>query len=81
MTTTASVPKAEPQAIRQALGVLFEPFAREETRGSGSAFGLSLAKRMACLLGGDVEVSSEPGVGSTFALTIEAGSVLEESAG
>lgn len=51
------------------LGVLFQDFvqlpnARATRRGTG--LGLSLCRRFAELLGGHVEVHSEPGVGSTF---------------
>ncbi|MDZ4655887.1 MAG: HAMP domain-containing sensor histidine kinase [Coriobacteriia bacterium] len=36
----------------------------------GTGLGLALSKRMAQMLGGDIEVSSKRGVGSTFTLTI-----------
>ena len=62
---------------------LFEPFAQADASISrkygGTGLGLSLCRRFAELLGGDVRVSSEPGVGSTFSVSIPAGS--DESAG
>jgi signal transduction histidine kinase len=53
---------------------LFQDFMQLDTllqkplRGSG--LGLSLSKRLALLLGGSVALDSEPGVGSTFSVTI-----------
>lgn len=53
---------------------LFEEFGQVENRlqkrVKGTGLGLSLSKRLAELLGGSVRVRSEPGVGSTFTLTI-----------
>src|SRR5207302_1952813 len=41
----------------------------------GLAFGLAISKRLAGMLGGDLQVRSVPGEGSTFTLTIDAGSL------
>jgi signal transduction histidine kinase len=47
----------------------FEQFHQEHTpAGAGSGLGLHLSQRMAILLGGRIEVVSEPGQGSTFTL-------------
>src|SRR5207248_441590 len=43
-----------------------------EDRGVGFALELALARRLARMLGGDLQVESEPGAGSTFALVLPA---------
>lgn len=52
---------------------LFRPFAQANTdtarRYGGAGLGLSLVKRIAEAMGGDLEVSSRKGVGSTFRFT------------
>ncbi|MBA6065795.1 MULTISPECIES: sensor histidine kinase [Pseudomonas] len=56
------------------LGTLFEDFAQLDSplqkRLRGTGLGLSLCKRFVTLLGGEVGVHSEPGVGSTFFVII-----------
>ena len=53
---------------------LFEPFSQAKAGSpggwAGTGLGLTISKRLAQLLGGDITVESEPGVGSTFTLTI-----------
>ena len=55
-------------------GALFEDFSQVDSplqkRLRGTGLGLSLCKRFAGLLGGEVGVDSEPGVGSTFFVII-----------
>lgn len=54
---------------------LFEEFVRiknDKTRNiAGTGLGLSIVRKLAHLYGGDATVSSEPGVGSTFTVTLK----------
>jgi signal transduction histidine kinase len=60
----------EPEHLRQ----IFEEFSQVDgpfrRRVKGIGLGLPLSRKLARLLGGDVAVLSEPGVGSTFSATI-----------
>ncbi|MBV9880076.1 MAG: GAF domain-containing sensor histidine kinase [Gemmatirosa sp.] len=53
---------------------LFEPFwqgnPRQMASTSGTGLGLSIVRQLAELLGGDVEVASEPGAGATFTVDL-----------
>ena len=52
---------------------LFEPFQRlgaERTDVEGTGLGLVLAKRMIDAMGGDIRVTSAPGLGSTFTIVV-----------
>ncbi|MEN6451525.1 MAG: ATP-binding protein [Thermoguttaceae bacterium] len=61
----------------QQVGQLFEPFMQADTstsrRFGGSGLGLTISKRLAELLGGDIRVESTPARGTTFSATINPG--------
>jgi signal transduction histidine kinase len=51
---------------------IFEPFHRlpDHQRLTGTGLGLAIARDLARAMGGDLDVASEPGVGSTFVLAL-----------
>lgn len=54
---------------------IFEPFSREETAATkeiqGTGLGMTITKNIVDLMGGTIEVKSEPGKGSTFIVELE----------
>jgi signal transduction histidine kinase len=63
---------------------LFEPYVQAHAsiarRYGGVGLGLAISRRLARLLGGEITVSSEPGVGSTFRLSLPVNPPLAEPA-
>jgi PAS domain S-box-containing protein len=61
----------------ESLGRLFSPFVQADTSTSrkfgGAGLGLSISRRLARLLGGDISVNSAPGEGSVFTVSIPTG--------
>ncbi|MBT9558678.1 MAG: response regulator [Myxococcales bacterium] len=62
-----------------ALDRIFEPFEQEDSsttrRFGGTGLGLQISRRLARMLGGDITVTSEQGVGSAFTLTVSIGAL------
>lgn len=61
---------------RDVLDRVFEAFAQghaplDPRAAGGTGLGLAICRRLTLLLGGDLTVESEPGVGSSFALTLD----------
>jgi PAS domain S-box-containing protein len=54
----------------ESLEAVFEPFAQLSAGSAGSGLGLAIARRLSELHGGTVDVSSTPGVGSTFVVSL-----------
>jgi signal transduction histidine kinase len=77
MDTGVGIPKDH-------IASIFDPFVQVErghTRSSdGSGLGLTISRRLARLMGGDLTVRSEPGQGSTFTLCLRVASTVEQEA-
>jgi PAS domain S-box-containing protein len=65
------------------LEAIFEPFEQVhelQQRVKGTGLGLAISRQFVRLLGGDIQVESQPGLGSTFHFELEAQVVRGESA-
>lgn len=62
---------------REQTARVFDPFTQANSSTTrqygGTGLGLAICERLAGMLGGDIRVQSEPGTGSTFTLTVDAG--------
>jgi PAS domain S-box-containing protein len=62
---------------QQQITKLFKPFNQADSsttrKFGGTGLGLTISKRLATMLGGDITISSMPGKGSTFSVTVETG--------
>ena len=66
-----SVADTGPGIPPDALERVFEPYWRASDRSPGLGLGLSVSRKLARLLGGELTVESETGAGSTFTLSLK----------
>ncbi|MCB1170949.1 MAG: response regulator [Leptospiraceae bacterium] len=74
-TMRFAVQDTGPGIARAQRARIFEAFVQDQTmrreRQEGTGLGLTISSRLAHLLGGHIELESEPGRGSTFSLVLE----------
>lgn len=80
---TLEVEDTGPGLHEDELARIFEPFARGDSRGSapGAGLGLTMAKMLTDLMGGEMKVSSTPGQGALFRVRLFLPRVHEATAG
>ena len=75
-TLTIRVEDTGPGIHQSKLEAIFQPFEQADNSSSrrheGTGLGLTISRRLACLLGGDLSATSTVGVGSAFTLNIPA---------
>jgi CheY-like chemotaxis protein len=69
-----------PAVMRRLFTTFTQADATISRRFGGSGLGLVITRQLARLMGGDVTVDSEPGIGSTFTLTFVAEAVKQDQA-
>ena len=76
-----SVTDTGPGMTAEELGRLFQPFVqgRQGQRYGGTGLGLALTQQIVDLMGGHVEVDSEPGRGSTFTVVVDLANGREDA--
>ena len=74
--TGVGIPEEEQQAIFNEFHQLGNP---ERDRSKGLGLGLAIVQRTAKLLGHEINVESQPGVGSTFSITVDQANIMEST--
>lgn len=68
-----------PEQVARLFGAYAQAEASTARQFGGTGLGLNISKQLARLLGGDVVVTSQPGSGSTFSVTVATGDVAAEA--
>src|SRR5439155_6668350 len=65
-----------PEFLRHIFDEFFQLRNPERDRTKGTGLGLSICKRLVDAMGGRIDVFSQPGVGSTFTVTLPSSAIL-----